>query len=76
MPTLIAAMSAASVQRFWAVVVLAVVGGMVLLPFFPRRIGGAGGGSEKAIIGFIWVLAAVGLGFFMFHGAGESAAVG
>ncbi|MHA6617402.1 hypothetical protein [Pseudonocardia sp. DLS-67] len=49
---------------------------MVLLPFFPRRIGGAGGGSEKAIIGFIWVLAAISLGFFMFHGAGESAAAG
>jgi hypothetical protein len=43
---------------------------------FPRRIGGAGGGAEKAIVGVIWVLAAVGLAIFLFHHAGKSVGTG
>jgi hypothetical protein len=72
----IAAMSAQSVREFWAVVAVLTIGWLALGPFFPRRIGGAGGGSEKAIVGFIWVLSAIGLAFYLFHQAGESTAVG
>jgi len=66
-------MTAESVRTFWDVVALVAIGWLVLMPFF-RRVGGEGGGAEKAIVGFIWVLAAVSLGFFMFHGAGGAAA--
>ena len=65
---IIAAMHPDSVRSFWAVVTVVVIGMMALAPF-SRWIGGAGGGSEKEIVGVIWVVAAVGLGFFMFHGA-------
>lgn len=40
---------------------------LALSPFFPRRIGGAGGGSEKAYVGAVWVLAAVVTGIIMAH---------
>lgn len=41
--------------------------GLILLVewFFERRIGGSGGGSEKAIVGVIWMLAAIGMGVLM-----------
>jgi hypothetical protein len=65
---IIAAMRPESVRSFWAVVTVVAIGMMALAPF-SRWIGGAGGGSEKAIVGAIWVAAAVGLEFFMFHGA-------
>ena len=35
-----------------------IVAAVILLPF-RRRIGGVGGGSEKAIVGGLWVLAMV-----------------
>ncbi|QYN34912.1 hypothetical protein K1T35_42260 [Pseudonocardia sp. DSM 110487] len=65
---IIAAMHPESVRSFWSVVAVVAIGMMALAPF-SRRIGGAGGGAEKAIVGAIWVAAAVSLGFFMFHGA-------
>jgi hypothetical protein len=74
--SIIAAVSAQSVQKFWAIVALVTIGLLVLRPFFPRRIGGPGGGSEKAIVGLIWVLSAIGVAIFMFHRAGGSAAAG
>jgi hypothetical protein len=64
---IIAAMRPESVRSFWSVVAVVAIGMMALAPF-SRWIGGAGGGSENAIVGVIWVAAAVGLGFFMFHG--------
>jgi hypothetical protein len=73
--SIIAAVSAQSAQKFWPVVVVAAVGWLALSPF-SRRIGGEGGGSEKAIVGAIWVLAAIGLGIYLFHHAGKSVAVG
>jgi hypothetical protein len=74
--SIIAAMRPESVRSFWAVVTVVAVSLLVVRPFFPRRIGGEGGGAEKAIVGVIWVVAAIGLGFFLFHGAGKSAAAG
>jgi hypothetical protein len=74
--SIIAAVSAQSVQKFWAVVALVTIGLLVLRPFFPRQIGGAGGGSEKAIVGLIWVLSAIGVAIFMFHHAGRSGPAG
>jgi hypothetical protein len=73
--SIIAAISAQSAQKFWPIVVLATIGWLALSPF-SRRIGGEGGGSEKAIVGAIWVLAAIGLGIYMFHQAGKTVAVG
>lgn len=69
-------MSGQSVQKFWAVVALLTIGWLALGPFFPRQIGGPGGGSEKAIIGFIWVMSAIGLAVLLFHQAGNSTAAG
>jgi hypothetical protein len=69
--SIIAAVSPQFERTFWAVVIVVTVGGIVLRPFSPRRIGGPDGGSEKAIVGVIWVLAALALGFFMFHDAGD-----
>lgn len=63
-------------QRFWAIVALVTIGLLVLRPFFPRQIGGAGGGSEKAIVGLIWVLSAIGVAIFMYHHTGRTAAEG
>jgi hypothetical protein len=71
--SIIAAVSPQFERTFWAIVIVVAVGGMALRPFSPRRIGGEGGGSEKAIVGVIWVLAAIGLGIFLFHGARVSA---
>jgi hypothetical protein len=65
---IIAAMRPDSVRSFWSVVAVVAIGMMALAPF-SRWIGGADGGSEKAIVGAIWVAAAISLGFFMFHGA-------
>jgi hypothetical protein len=73
--TTAAVMSSESVRSFWSVVTVVTVGLIALSPF-SRWIGGAGGGSEKAIVGFIWVAAAVGLGIFLFHGARTSIAAG
>jgi Na+-transporting NADH:ubiquinone oxidoreductase subunit NqrB len=72
----IAAMSVQSAQRFWAIVALVAIGWLALLSFFPRRIGGEGGGAEKAIVGFIWVLAAIGLAIYLFHHAEKPVAFG
>jgi hypothetical protein len=38
---------------------------MVVLDPFRRRIGGAGGGSEPAAVGGIWVIAAVATALFI-----------
>ncbi|MFC5230557.1 hypothetical protein [Pseudonocardia zijingensis] len=65
---IIAAMHPESVRSFWSIVTVVAVGLMALAPF-SRRIGGPGGGAEKAIVGVIWVVSAIALGFFMFHGA-------
>jgi hypothetical protein len=70
--SIIAAMRPESVRSFWAVVTVVAVGLLALRPFFPRRIGGPDGGSEKAIVGVIWVVAAVSLGIFLFHGVNKS----
>jgi hypothetical protein len=67
--SIIAAISAQSAQRFWPIVAVVILGLLALSPFSPRRIGGEGGGSEKAIVGVIWVLAAIGLGVYLFHQA-------
>ena len=42
-----------------APLVLALLIGAALLYPFRRRIGGSGGGAEKAIVGVIWVVAAL-----------------
>jgi hypothetical protein len=65
---IITAMSSGSVRSFWAIVAVVAIGMMALSPF-SRRIGGPGGGAEKGIVGAIWVMAAIGLGIFLFHGA-------
>jgi hypothetical protein len=51
--SLLAAISARSERSYVNLVSLVAVTWLLLLPFFPRRIGGAGGGSEKAIVGVI-----------------------
>jgi hypothetical protein len=43
---------------------VAFVGYLLLRPF-RRRIGGAGGGSEKAIVGVLFVIAAILLGVYL-----------
>ena len=42
-----------------APLVLVIFVGLVLLYPFRRKIGGEGGGSEKAIVGALWVVAAI-----------------
>ena len=47
-------------------------GGMAfVLYFFGRRIGGAGGGSEKDIVGVVWLVAAILLGVWLAHPRGS-----
>lgn len=70
-------LSAVSVhtERLFAIVVVVVaIGGLLLNPF-TRRIGGnqakggGPGGSEKAIVGVIWFLLALGAGIYLAHSA-------
>ena len=44
--------------------VLFIVGAAIVSPF-RRRVGGAGGGSEKAIVGVTWFLVAIFLGILV-----------
>lgn len=74
--SLLAAISARSERSYVNLVSLVAVTWLLLLPFFPRRIGGAGGGSEKAIVGVIWVVSAVVFGIYLYHDARHSVAVG
>jgi hypothetical protein len=70
------AISARSERSYLNLVSLVAVAWLLLLPFFPRRIGGSGGGSEKAIVGVIWVVSAIAFGIYLYHDAHTSVAVG
>jgi hypothetical protein len=66
--SIIGEMHPESVRSFWSVVTVVAVGMAALAPF-SRWIGGRGGGSEKEIVGAIWVACAIALGVFLYHGA-------
>jgi hypothetical protein len=57
--------SSSAAQFFVAWFVVGLIATIVLSPFTPRKIGGPGGGSEKAIVGVIWVLSGLVVGLYM-----------
>lgn len=60
-PRVIGSWGASYVLGFWTLALLVIAGSAILAPF-QRRIGGEGGGSEKAIVGVLWLVAAIVIG--------------
>ena len=67
---LLAGISPRSERTYVALVIVYAIGALLTAPFY-RRIGGAGGGSEKAIVGITWFLLALATGIFFAQNSSE-----